>query len=82
MSDEIHTVQEVAILLKVADEAVYTMAQNGESPAFKVHGQWGFRREDLDVWLASQVASTTTTSQPAKENASQRCPHLPSRASK
>lgn len=59
MSDEILTVLEVAALLKVADKTVYTMAQQGELPAFKVRGQWRFRRTDIDGWMASQVARTT-----------------------
>jgi excisionase family DNA binding protein len=59
MSDEILTVLEVAALLKVADKTVYTMAQQGELPAFKVRGQWRSRRADIDAWMASQVARTT-----------------------
>lgn len=55
MSDEILTVQEVATLLKVADKTVYTMAQRGEIPAFKVRGQWRFRRADIDSWIAKQT---------------------------
>lgn len=55
MSDEILTVQEVAKLLKVADKTVYTMAQRSELPAFKVRGQWRFRRADLDSWIAKQT---------------------------
>ncbi|WNG48865.1 helix-turn-helix domain-containing protein [Archangium minus] len=51
MSDEILTVQEVAALSKVADKTVYTMAQKGEIPAFKVRGQWRFKRADLDQWI-------------------------------
>ncbi len=57
MSDEILTVQEVAALLKVADKTVYTMAQRGEVPAFKVRGQWRFRRADIDVWIQEQTAA-------------------------
>jgi excisionase family DNA binding protein len=56
MSDEILTVVDVAQLLKVADKTVYTMAQNAELPCFKVRGQWRFRREDIDAWIAAQVA--------------------------
>jgi excisionase family DNA binding protein len=59
MSDEILTVQEVATLLKVADKTVYTMAQRGELPAFKVRGQWRFRRADLDAWIAEQTRSNS-----------------------
>lgn len=59
MSDEILTVIEVAALLKVADKTVYTVAQQGELPTFKVRGQWGLRRTDIDAWMISQVARTT-----------------------
>lgn len=54
MPDEILTLPEVAQLLKVAEKTVYTMAQRGEIPAFKVRGQWRFKRADLDQWIESQ----------------------------
>jgi len=54
MADEILTVVEVATLLKVADKTVYTMAQQREIPAFKVRGQWRFRRVDIDEWIEKQ----------------------------
>jgi hypothetical protein len=40
---------------QVAEMTVYTMAQNAELPC-KVCGQWRFRWQDLDTWIASQVA--------------------------
>jgi excisionase family DNA binding protein len=55
MPDEILTLPEVAQLLKVADKTVYTMAQKGELPAFKVGGQWRFRRADLDSWIDART---------------------------
>ncbi len=55
MTDEILTVAEVAKLLKVADKTVYTMAQQGEIPCFKVRGQWRFRRSDIDAWIQEQT---------------------------
>ena len=54
-NDEILTVKEVAQLLKVAEKTVYTMAQNDELPAFKVRGQWRFRREHIDRWIDQQT---------------------------
>ena len=51
MPDEILTLPEVAKLLKVADKTVYTMAQRGALPAFKVGGQWRFKRDDIDAWI-------------------------------
>jgi excisionase family DNA binding protein len=61
MIDEILTVPEVAKLLKVADKTVYTMAQNAELPCFKVRGQWRFRRNDIDGWIAAQVTRPVAT---------------------
>lgn len=54
-SDEILTIREVASLLKIGEKTAYTMAQSGELPAFKVRGQWRFRRADLDAWIRDQV---------------------------
>jgi excisionase family DNA binding protein len=55
MSDEILTLPEVTQLLKVAEKTVYTMAQKGQLPAFKVGGQWRFRRADLDAWIDAKT---------------------------
>lgn len=54
-TDEILTLKQIAQLLKVAEKTVYTMAQNNELPAFKVRGQWRFRREDIDRWIDQQT---------------------------
>lgn len=60
MSDEILTLPEVALLLKVAEKTVYTMAQKGELPAFKVRGQWRFKRDDIDSWIERQKVALLT----------------------
>lgn len=56
MPDSILTLPEVAGLLKVAEKTVYTMAQRGQLPAFKVRGQWRFKQSDLDQWIEEQKA--------------------------
>lgn len=58
MMDESLTLPEVAQLLKVAEKTVYTMAQKGELPAFKIRGQWRFKRVDLDQWIEEQKAAS------------------------
>lgn len=55
-NDEILTLKEVAQLLKVAEKTVYTMSQTKELPAFKVRGQWRFRRDDINRWIDEQQA--------------------------
>jgi excisionase family DNA binding protein len=57
MQDEILTLPEVAQLLKIAEKTVYSMAQKGLLPAFKVGGQWRFKRVDLDQWIEEQKAA-------------------------
>ena len=57
MPDEILTLPEVAHLLKVAEKTVYTMAQKSQLPAFKVRGQWRFKRVDIDCWIEQQKAA-------------------------
>lgn len=57
MPDEIMTLPEVAHLLKIAEKTVYTMSQRSEIPAFKVRGQWRFKRSDIDDWIESQKSA-------------------------
>ena len=59
MPDEILTIPEVASLLKVAEKTVYTRAQKAQLPAFKVRGQWRFKRVDLDAWIDTQKDAST-----------------------
>jgi excisionase family DNA binding protein len=60
VTDEILTLKEVAQLLKVAEKTVYAMAQNKELPAFKVRGQWRFRRDDIHRWIDEQTDQKPT----------------------
>ena len=68
MNEEILTIQEVAELLKVADKTVYSMAQRGDLPAFKVGGLWRFRRQDIDAWITERVARGGRTSPPSAKS--------------
>jgi excisionase family DNA binding protein len=54
-NDEVLTIKEVATLLKLAEKTVYSMAQHGEIPAFKVRGQWRIRKIDYDKWMEDQA---------------------------
>jgi predicted DNA-binding transcriptional regulator AlpA len=49
MPDEILTLPEVALSIKVAEKTVYTMAQKSQVPAFKVGGQ--------NRWIEQQKAN-------------------------
>ena len=56
--EEVLKLKDVAALLKVGDKTVYSMAQTGELPAFKVRGQWRFSRKDIDAWIEQQKHTT------------------------
>lgn len=58
LGNEVLTIRDVAALLKVGEKTVYSMAQTGELPAFKVRGQWRFSRKDIDAWIEQQKHTT------------------------
>ena len=55
--DQILTIKDVAAILKLAEKTVYSMAQDGELPAFKVRGQWRIRCVDFEKWIAKQAGA-------------------------
>lgn len=57
MEDEILTIQEIAVRLKLAERTVSAMATAREFPAFKVRGQWRVRRSDFEAWLQRVIAA-------------------------
>ena len=57
-NEEVLKLKDVAALLKVGEKTVYSMAQAGELPAFKVRGQWRFSRKDIDAWIEQQKHPT------------------------
>jgi|TARA_R110000851_G_scaffold286024_1_gene439871 excisionase family DNA binding protein len=57
-NEEVLRIKDVATLLKVGEKTIYSMAQTGELPAFKVRGQWRFSRKDIDTWIEQQKHTT------------------------
>ena len=53
-NEEVLKIKDVAALLKLGEKTMYSMAQSGELPAFKVRGQWRFSRKDMDEWIEKQ----------------------------
>jgi len=60
--DQILTIKDVAANLKLAEKTVYSMAQNGELPAFKIRGQWRLRGVDFDHWVTEQAGAAKSPS--------------------
>ena len=72
--DEILTLKEIAAFLKVAEKTVYTLAQRGDLPTFKVGEQWRCRRQDLDGWISARSNGHTSTHHSADDHFASRAP--------
>jgi len=53
-NDVVLKLKDVVAYLQVSEKTIYSMAQTGELPAFKVRGQWRFSRKDIDAWIEQQ----------------------------
>ena len=58
MQDNILTIEELAVYLKISKSSLYKLAQKGEVPGQKVGKHWRFRRDIIDQWLADSKSST------------------------
>ena len=48
MSNGIMDIKEVSNYLKIKEQTVYRLAQQGKIPAIKIGGQWKVKKEHLD----------------------------------
>lgn len=55
--ENLMTAKEAAEYLKINYMTVYKLAQRGKIPATKIGGNWRFKKEILDEWIAQQAAS-------------------------
>ncbi len=53
--EELINIKEAAEYLRLNYMTVYRLAQKRRLPAFKVGGNWRFKRETLDKWMAEQA---------------------------
>jgi excisionase family DNA binding protein len=47
---EAYTAEEIAIYLKLHPYTVRRLARQKKIPAFRVGGQWRFRKDEIDAW--------------------------------
>ncbi|MEW8073529.1 MAG: helix-turn-helix domain-containing protein [Candidatus Thiodiazotropha sp.] len=57
MNDQILTLKEVAVYLKLAEKTAYKLAAAGKLPGFKVGGSWRFKMCDLQEWMDAKKAT-------------------------
>ena len=54
---ETYTAEEVAGYLKLHPYTVRRLAREKQIPAFRVGGQWRFRKDEIDRWSRSYLFS-------------------------
>ena len=52
-ADEVMTIIDLAVYLKLSKSTLYKLAQEGKVPGQKVGKHWRFRRDVVDRWLAA-----------------------------
>lgn len=57
MTDQILTIKEVAVYLKLAEKTAYKLTAEGKLPGFKVGGSWRFKQADIERWIEERKAS-------------------------
>ncbi|RLG43796.1 MAG: DNA-binding protein [Thermoproteota archaeon] len=55
--EKLMTLKEVAEYLRLDEHTVYRMARKGKIPAFKIAGQWRFKKELIEKWLEQKIKS-------------------------
>jgi excisionase family DNA binding protein len=53
--EELINIKEAATYLRLNYMTVYKLAQKGRLPAFKVGGNWRFKKEVLDAWILKKA---------------------------
>ena len=53
---ETYTAEDVAQYLKLHPYTVRRLAREKKIPAFRVGGQWRFKKDVLDAWLTDRMA--------------------------
>ena len=53
-ADEILTLEELSIYLKIPKSTVYKLVQDGRIPGQKLGKQWRFGKQAINAWLNNQ----------------------------
>jgi excisionase family DNA binding protein len=54
MIDEIMTISDIAIYLKITEKTAYRLVSEGKIPGFKVGGSWRFNRIEIQSWARAK----------------------------
>ena len=54
MPENIMTIREVAVYLRLTQKTAYRLALEGKIPGFKVGGSWRFSFSEIENWIDQQ----------------------------
>jgi excisionase family DNA binding protein len=54
-SEDIMTIEELSVYLKIPKSTLYKQAQDGKIPGQKIGKQWRFARKAIDRWMNDDV---------------------------
>ncbi|PKL14000.1 MAG: DNA-binding protein [Spirochaetae bacterium HGW-Spirochaetae-8] len=54
IKDQVLTLQECSLYLKIAESTIYVLARKGKIPCQKVGRNWRFSKDALDRWLRGE----------------------------
>lgn len=67
-ADTIMKVRQIAKYLQTDEHTIYRLARKGQIPAFKLSGQWRFKKDLIDKWIEKK--SLENSREPLKEASS------------
>jgi len=56
--NEVMTIAELAVYLKVSRSTLYKLAQSGKVPGQKVGRHWRFHKNTIDTWLGPKAPTS------------------------
>ena len=51
MKDEIMTIKDLSLYLKINEKTIYKLTKQGKLPGVKIGGMWRFKKEAIDSWM-------------------------------
>jgi len=61
--DEIMTVKEVSVYLRIAEKTAYRFVSEGKISGFKVGKAWRFKKQEIDRWIEVQSHKKGTSNE-------------------
>lgn len=67
MYDNVMTIKDVAVMLKVKPVTIYKLLSQKKIPAVKVSGAWRFKRDLIETWIDTDCVEQAKASVKKKE---------------